>query len=107
MDTALALSSRWLDDAGVPARVQDLVLQDVADRLADLPSALGAAAGLADRVLTALPGGVRRRILGLPGGKEYARLVVSLTAVSYFDAARHAQPIPAQRSASEQVEASA
>ncbi len=69
----------------------------MADRLADLPSVLKQAVSVFEAVSAPLPPRLTSGLLQLPGFGEYARMIESLTAVSYFDAVSAQTSIPAQR----------
>ena len=91
------LSVAWLTQMDSSAALREIVVQDVADRLDSMPSHLRVLFGVVDTGLYSLPAGLRRRVSGLPGFSEYARVVESLTAVSFFDAVTRSAAIPAPR----------
>jgi len=95
------LSGGWLEDRNVPPALREAVVGDVADRLGAMPSVLRTTFRLMDVGLCAVPRGVRRAALSLPGLNEYRRVVESLTAVSYFDAVSSPARIPAPRAPEE------
>lgn len=93
------LSRDWLAAAQAPPEVLAATSRDVRARLDDLPDFLRRGAGVADTLLGLLPPPVLRRAARLPGVGEFARIVESLTAVSYFDTLTREPPIPAPRRA--------
>jgi hypothetical protein len=76
---------------------------EVADRLADLPSVLKQAVSAFEAATSAFPAPVTSGLLRLPILGEYARMIESLTAVSYFDVLTAQSAIPAQRSPAQSV----
>ncbi len=100
-----AVSRQWLRRAAATDDVTAAVTAEVQERLADLPSALHLGAQIADAALGALPEGLALRLCRLPVASEYARMVESLTAVSYFDAISRDAPIPAPRTGGTPVDA--
>jgi hypothetical protein len=78
------------------------VTADVVSRLQDLPSVLGLLVRPVEGGTAVLPRAAIRSLCRLPGFSEYARLVESLTAVSYFDLVYRSETayIPRQRTPS-------
>lgn len=96
---ASALWSRdWLAAAQASPAVRNATCEDVQARLADLPDLLRKGVGAADVVLGLLPAPVLRRAARMPAFSKFARIVESLTAVSYFSLA-DTPVVPVQRSA--------
>jgi len=98
------LSRDWLAAAQAPPAVRETTCEDVRARLDDLPDFLRRGAAAADSMLGLLPPPVLRKAARLPGVGEFARIVESLTAVSYFDVLTADLPIPAPRRASVALE---
>ena len=95
LEVTRSLCADWLAGMGATAEQVETVTDDVAARLADLPSILRLGARTAGLAVAWLPRGV----LNLPVASEYRRLIHSLTAVSYFDViSRNTPGVPAQRS---------
>lgn len=92
-------SRDWLAGVQAPPPVQRATCDEVDARLDDLPDLLRKGAGAADMVLGLLPTPALRRASRLPGVSEFARIIESLTAVSYFSMAE--ATVPVQRSAPE------
>lgn len=80
-----SLVREWFTCNGADPGLFDVVSRDVTSRLACLPSPLRLPVAIAGTVLAALPTALAERLYAAPGASEYARLVRSLTAVSYFD----------------------
>ncbi len=91
------MSRRWLERVGTSAQISDSVRDDVVARLDAMPSVLRSSFRVIDAGLGALPASLQRRAHLLPGIGEYARVVDSLTAVSYFDAMTRAGLVPTPR----------
>ncbi|MEZ5184626.1 MAG: hypothetical protein R2720_02680 [Candidatus Nanopelagicales bacterium] len=79
------LSREWLSQVSARPEQVRVIGEDVRARLAALPTPLAVGYTAADAVLGVLPDAVSRRVLRLPVASEFARLVESLTTVSYFD----------------------
>jgi len=91
------LSRDWLGAAQAPPVVREATCEDVRARLDELPDYLRRGAAAADTLLGLLPIPALRAAVRLPGVGEFARIVESLTAVSYFDLVTADLPIPAPR----------
>ncbi|MBK6762403.1 MAG: hypothetical protein IPG68_03615 [Micrococcales bacterium] len=91
---ASAVFSRdWLVAAQASPTVQRATCDEVRARLDDLPDVLRMGAGAADVALGWLPAPVLRKASRLPAVSEFARIVESLTAVSYFAMAEVTLPV--------------
>lgn len=97
MRASAVLSRQWLIAAGAPPALLDPTCEDVRARLDDLPDLMGPPARFADTLLGLLPPPLLRTATRLPGVSEFARIVESLTAVSYLDAVGKQVVVPAQR----------
>ena len=104
MDTASGLSRQWLTSVGVPASAQASIVADVEERLLALPSLLRSGSRVADRMLGVLPVSMLAAAVKLPGASEWARMVISLTAVAYFERAGSTPELPTQRTPSVRVD---
>ncbi len=95
--TATGIAARWLQAMPGAQQVSPQVEAEVAERLANLPSVLKQAVAVFETVTSPLPDQVTRGLLRMPVVGEYARMIESLTAVSYFEALTEDPVIPAQR----------